>query len=121
MSFTYSVSTDLGKLRLAIGDVTQSSGILPGGGNFSDDEANTAITLCGSWQLAAPFLLRAAAAQWGVKAASLSIGDYSEARQQVKNLNDLADAYASGRIPLPGAWSGMGLGTSTVDNIAVVD
>ena len=49
MSFTYSVSTDLGKLRLAIGDVTQSSGILPGGGNFSDDEANTAITLCGSW------------------------------------------------------------------------
>lgn len=119
MAFTYDITTDRGKVRFVLGDITSAAGILPGGSNFSDAEIDTILTLAGTWQKAVPTLARAAAAQWGIKAASISIGDYSESRQQVANLNALADKYDTGT--LPGAWSDMGLGTSTLANIAVVD
>jgi len=47
----------------------------------------------------------------------LSVGDYSESRQQVANLTALADTLEA---KLPGGWSGMGLGTSTAANPAVL-
>jgi len=117
MAFTYDVTTDRGKARLTVGDNTSGSGVLPGGTNFTDAEVDAAITLCGSWQQAALFLLRAAAAQWAVKAASLSIGDYAESRRQAENLTKLAEALEA---KLPGSWSDMGLGKSTVGNPAVI-
>jgi len=117
MSITYDLGTNSGKCRFTVGDTTSGSGILPAGGNFTDAEVEFAITLAGDWQHAAIYLLRVAAGRWGIKASSLSIGDYSEARQQVANLTALADTLEA---KLPGGWSGMGLGTSTAANPAVL-
>jgi hypothetical protein len=114
MAFTYDTSTNRGKCRLAIGDVTSGSGILPGGTNFTDAEVDVAISIAGNWQMAAVFLLRAAASQWSAKAAALSVGDYAETRRQVEHLTALADRLEA---RLPGGWAGMGLGTATADKI----
>jgi hypothetical protein len=126
VAFTYSstMTNNVSKIRFVIGDVTEDAGILPSGANFSDAELTGLVTLYGTWQAAALFACRAAAAQWASKASSVSIGDYSEARQQVTNLTALAKTLEE---TLPGAaaaaWSGtgMGLGASTVENIAVVE
>jgi hypothetical protein len=118
MAFTYDITTNRGKCRFAIGDYTASSGILPSGGNFTDAEVDAATTLCGNWQSAAVYLLRAAATQWSTQATSKSIGNFSFSRETAQRLSDLADKLAN---TLPGAWSGMGLGASTADNIAVVE
>jgi len=117
VAFTYSISTNVGKCRFTIGDTTSGAGVLPAGGNFTDEEVETSIALAGDWQHAAIYLLRVAAGRWGVKASSLSVGDYSESRQQVANLTALADTLEA---KLPGGWSGMGLGTSTAANPAVL-
>lgn len=114
MAFTYDITTDRGKIRFYIGDVTSGAGPLPGGANYTDAEVDAVLTLCGSWQRAAIDLLRAAAVRWATKASSLSLGDYSESRQQAKTLSEMADKLEA---TLPGLWSEAGLGTSTVTNI----
>ena len=38
MTFTYVLTTDVGKLRLKLGDRTSGSGLRPDGTNFSDEE-----------------------------------------------------------------------------------
>ena len=121
--FTYqpSLSSNVSKIRMVVGDTVEDAGILPGGGNFSDAELTALVTLKGTWQAAAVFACRAAAARWASKASSVSIGDYSEARQQAKNLTDLADMLEETLAGAAGAWTGMGLGTSTVENIAVIE
>ncbi|MBK9003490.1 MAG: hypothetical protein IPM41_06395 [Sphingomonadales bacterium] len=44
MAFTYNLSTDLGKTRLAIGDTVNGSGPRPAGTNYSDEEINVYLT-----------------------------------------------------------------------------
>ncbi len=73
MAFTYRLSTDLGKTRLAIGDTTSE------GANFSDEEINVyltpAIAAGNSYGRAVVQLLRLLANEWTSKA-SISIGEY---------------------------------------------
>ena len=80
MSFTYSLSTDLGKVRLAIGDTVNGSGPRPAGTNYSDEEINvylTPVIAAGyTYGRAVAQLFRLLAGEWAGKA-SMSIGDYS--------------------------------------------
>lgn len=80
MSFTYSLSTDLGKVRLAIGDTVSGSGPRPSGANYSDAEINvflTPVIAAGcTYGRAVAQLFRVLAGEWAGKA-SVSIGDYS--------------------------------------------
>ena len=79
MAFTYRLSTDLGKTRLAIGDTTNGGGPRPDGANFSDEEINvylTPVIAAGySYGRAVSQLLRLLANEWAGKA-SISIGEY---------------------------------------------
>lgn len=43
MSFTYDLATNVGKLRLEIGDQAEDSGVRPDGTNFSDEELETIL------------------------------------------------------------------------------
>ena len=80
MAFTYSLSTNLGKTRLAIGDTVKDSGPRPSGANYSDEEINvflTPVIAAGySYGRAVAQLFRLLAGEWAGKA-SVSIGDYS--------------------------------------------
>jgi hypothetical protein len=80
MAFTYSLSSDLGKTRLAIGDTVKSSGPRPAGANYSDEEINvylTPVIAAGyTYGRAVAQLFRLLAGEWAGKA-SVSIGDYS--------------------------------------------
>ena len=80
MAFTYSLSTDLGKVRLAIGDTVSGSGPRPSGANYSDAEINVflrpVIAAGYAYGRAVAQLFRLLAGEWAGKA-SVSIGDYS--------------------------------------------
>ncbi|MCB0070683.1 MAG: hypothetical protein KDE20_04460 [Caldilineaceae bacterium] len=43
MTWTYDLSTDVGKVRLRIGDTTSGTGILPDGSNLSDEEIGVVL------------------------------------------------------------------------------
>lgn len=79
MSFTYRLSTELGKTRLAIGDTVNGAGPRPNGANFSDEEINVYLTPVlaagNSYGRAVAQLLRLLANEWTSKA-SISIGEY---------------------------------------------
>lgn len=48
VDFTYSLTTNVGKLRLEIGDITNGTGVKPDGNNFSDTELNYFLSQEGS-------------------------------------------------------------------------
>ena len=80
MAFTYDTATELGKLRLAIGDTVSGSGPRPAAGNYTDAELNvflTPITAAGyTYGKAVPQVLRILAAEWA-RQANITIGEYS--------------------------------------------
>ena len=80
MAFTYNLSSDLGKTRLAIGDTVSGSGPRPSGANYSDAEINVflrpVIAAGYTYGRAVAQLFRLLAGEWAGKA-SVSIGDYS--------------------------------------------
>lgn len=79
MAFTYRLSTDLGKTRLAIGDTINGAGPRVNGLNYSDEEINVyltpAIAAGNSYGRAVSQLFRLLAAEWAGKA-NISIGEY---------------------------------------------
>jgi hypothetical protein len=79
MAFTYRLSTDLGKTRLAIGDTVSGAGPRPEGANYSDEEINvylTPVIAAGySYGRAVVQLLRLLANEWAGRA-NISIGEY---------------------------------------------
>lgn len=83
MTFTYSstsLSTDLAKVRLAIGDTSSATGagIRPDGTNFSDEELAVFITGAASWRAAVAPILRVLANQYASAARSVRFADYAE-------------------------------------------
>lgn len=81
MTFTYAIATDLGKLRLAIGDETTGQGVKPSGANFTDEELQVflaAIPSGGTWRNAVAPVLRTLANQYAVAARSTSSQGVSE-------------------------------------------
>ena len=66
MAITYdaTLATDLSKLRRAIGDVTDGSGPLPTGVNFTDAELESFMSEEGSWQKAVAYACETLANAW---------------------------------------------------------
>lgn len=93
MSFTYSLSTDIGKVRNLVGDTTQASAQL------SDEEISAFLSQSQSNIFASAALAcRALATRHALKATSKSAGNYSENKSGIykayldmaKNFEELA-------------------------------
>ena len=115
MAFTYSstsLSTDLAKVRLAIGDTTSGAGPRPDGSNFTDEELNVFITEAlaagGTWRNAVPLVLRVLANQYAAAAKSTKDAEISEdLTQTAAALRAQADAYEA-TITTTGAAASLG-------------
>ena len=77
MAFTYDTATDIGKLRLEIGDTTYSEGVKPDGTNFSDAELQVWLTREGDVNRATAAACEALARMWA-RVADISIGPRKE-------------------------------------------
>lgn len=80
MAFTYDLTSNRGKVRLAIGDTVSGSGPRPANGNFTDAEIDVYLTpviaASHEWRAAVAPLLRQLAVEW-THQANISIGEYS--------------------------------------------
>ena len=88
MTFTYvgDLSTDLDKVRFYINDKVASSGPLPSGTNFTDEELGGLITAEGSWE-------RAVAASFEtLSAAYAGLVDFAIGPRK-ENLSQTADRF----------------------------
>lgn len=87
MAHTYDLATDIGKVRLLIGD----NDIVPvTDAHFTDEELQTFLMLAGSVNLAAAMALESWAATLSEAEDSERIGDYSYSQKSVQNKLDLA-------------------------------
>jgi len=78
---TYDLSTDIGKVRLAIGDhrINDSgAGVQPSGEHYTDQELTAFIGMTGDWRSAVPVILRALATLYSAMAQNVSFDGYSE-------------------------------------------
>lgn len=85
MAFTYAsdLSTNLARVRLAIGDtvnasVTAGAGCRPDGSNYTDAELNAYITDAGTWYGAVAPVLRTLAHEYARQARSTGVAGLSE-------------------------------------------
>lgn len=81
LEYTYDLSTDVGKVRLSIGDndiASVGAGIKPDGTNFTDQELQFIIEQAGSWRAAVPFALRTLANLYASQANRVGLEQYSE-------------------------------------------
>jgi len=121
MAFTYNLSTDIGRVRLAIGDTVKGSGPRADGSNFSDEELNvylTPVIAAGySYGRAVSQVLRLLANEWTGKA-SVSIGDYSVQYAAVADNYRKAAAQWDAMIDASGAVvsGGFTVGIMTLTN-----
>jgi hypothetical protein len=87
MTFTYDLSTDVGKLRLLIGDTVEDAGALPQGRNFGDHELTFFLTEADNdLKLAEASATEVLAASWS-KVADTTMGPLKE------SLSDVAKAF----------------------------
>lgn len=78
---TYDLASDIGKLRLAIGDHRindDAAGIQPTGQHYTDEELMAFINMTGDWRTAVPVILRSLATLYSAMAQSVSFDGYSE-------------------------------------------
>ena len=80
--FTYDPTTDLGKLRLAIGDTSRSDGVRPNGKPFSDEELNLFLESASDWRYAVPKVLRTLANQYASRVSVERFGAYSRSNEK---------------------------------------
>lgn len=91
MSFTYDLTTDIGKVRLWLGDITQGRGMRPDGSNISDEEIALILDQERDTASTQNTIMRAVAAccellanAWSSVAGNITIGSRSEAHQQAE-------------------------------------
>jgi hypothetical protein len=97
-TWTYDPTTDIGKIRLLIGDTD----IVPTtDAHFTDEEIQAMLTTYGSILMAASMLLEAWAASLTSEATSESIGDYSYSKKTAANKIELARKYREEEINIP--------------------
>ena len=84
MSFTYDISTEIGKIRLITGDKIELDPV------FTDEEVQVFLTSAGSVNLAAAALLEAWAATYTANVDSEKIGDYSYSQKIINKMLSLA-------------------------------
>ena len=84
MSFTYTLTTDIGRIRLTISDKDATDY------HFEDEELQAFLDAEGSVNLASAAALESWAAAYALNASTERIGDYSYAQSITKNMLDLA-------------------------------
>jgi hypothetical protein len=99
MSFTYDLATDIGKVRLELGDADET-GIRPNGLHFSDEELQVWLSREGGVMRAVAAACEALSRQWSV-IADTSSGPLSESAGAVagkwaERAKGLRDAYGYG-------------------------
>lgn len=98
MAFSYNLETEVGQVRLELGDETENTGVKPNGANFQDAEIEyfldqyTGETY--KVQLATAAACEALARQWARQSGSLAVGsgEYSETFKQAEAYQARADA-----------------------------
>jgi len=100
MSFTYVLTTDIGKVRLIISDKTAADY------HFEDDEITVFLTAEGSVNLAAAAALESWAAAYALNADNERIGDYNYAQSIPKKMLELATRLRQGEAAIPAlSWA----------------
>lgn len=77
MSFSYDLSTDVGIVRLELGDTTEGKGVRPDDGNLSDEELTYWVGREGHVMRAVAAACEALARMWS-SYTTISIGPHSE-------------------------------------------
>lgn len=100
MAFSYDATTDIGQIRLELGDTTPGAGVRPDGSNFSNEELQVWLTREGSVMCAVAAACEALARQWS-SVADLTVGPRSEsagaiAEKWETRAGKLRDAYGYG-------------------------
>lgn len=126
MSFTYTLSDNTGKVRLAIGDTSSTSGagVKPDGTNFTDEELavfiTTAIDAGLTWRSAVAPILRTLANQYAWNARSIRFADYQEDfTQTAAALWTQAAAWEQSIDASGNAVAGLSAGVLTLDGLYV--
>lgn len=117
MSFTYDITTSVGKIRLEIGDISDATGegIKPDGSNFTDEELMHFMSLVDTWQQAAVKALRVLASMYASKARFVSVADVKEDyRATAQAIRDQADALEA-QLDADGTYTTGGVATATLD------
>lgn len=116
---TYDLTSDLGRVRFAIGDTVADAGVKPDGTNFSDEELDALLTSEGSVAGAVAAALEALARMWA-SMVDITVGPRSERLGQVAS--QYATAAASARshaATLTPQSSTMPTSTTATPNVAV--
>ena len=105
MTTTYNIATDIGKVRLLIGDTNIAAAV------FTDEELQVFLTIEGGViNLAAADALEAWASKYGVKPGSESMGDYSYTQKIIDNMLALAKRLRDKEAATPAiGWAEMDL------------
>ena len=105
MTLTYDLTTEIGKLRLMIGDTDLTDA------KFTDEELQVFIDQASnSLNIAAALALEAWASTYGASAMSEKIGDYSYAQKTVDNMLKMAQRYRDSEAETPYfTWAEMDL------------
>lgn len=82
MSFTTSLSTDIGLVRMELGDDVFGSGVLPNGSNLSDDQVQALLTREGSMMRAVAGACELLATRYA-GLADLAVGPRRESLSQI--------------------------------------
>lgn len=97
MAFSYDVTTDIGQIRLELGDTTPGAGVRPDGSNFSNEELQVWLTREGSVMCAVAAACEALARQWS-SVTTISVGPKSE------TLSLISKAWADRATELRGLY-----------------
>lgn len=97
MTFTYDLSTDIGAMRLELGDTTSGSGVKPDGTNLTDEELQVLLTREGTVMTACAAACELLARHWA-RVANISVGSRREdlssvAEQWSKQARQLREQY----------------------------
>lgn len=113
MAFTYDLTTDIGKVRLEIGDTNATSGVKPDGLAFDDDELQVFIDGEGHVMRAAARACEVLARSWST-VSDIRIGPRSE------NLGAVSKAWADQAARLRATWGDTPSAGSDGGAVAVV-
>ena len=102
MTFTYVLTTDIGQIRLQIGDTTSGKGVRPSGANLSDEEIQVILDVEGTIMRTAAGCCEMLARDWS-KVAVLGAGNAKEqmaamADEFLKQAKYLRGIYGYGGI-----------------------
>lgn len=102
MSFTYDLTTDIGQIRLEIGDTEEGQGVKPDGSNFSDEELQVILDREGGVMAAVAGVCEVLATQYA-RLVDTSVGPRREA------LGSIAQQYAARAAQLRKQYGGAGM------------